>query len=90
MQAACPACGASFKRPDGFFLGSIYVNYGVTGLIVAIGYPVALFVAHVNEQTLLFVALAFVLLFPLWFFRHARSLWMAIDRFFDPTGRSVR
>jgi uncharacterized protein (DUF983 family) len=84
MRPHCSQCGASFERPDGFFLGSIYVNYAVTGLAVAIGYPLALFVWKVNERRLLFGALAFALFFPLWFFRYARSLWMAIDRYFDP------
>jgi hypothetical protein len=28
--------------------------------------------------------LAFALLFPLWFFRYARSLWLGFDQFIDP------
>ena len=90
MRPACTACAASFVRPDGFFLGSIYVNYGVTGAIVAIGYPLALFVGRVDEQWLLGGALAFVIIFPLCFFHFARGVWMAIDRYFDPPGRAAR
>jgi hypothetical protein len=28
--------------------------------------------------------MAFCLLFPLWFFRYARSLWLGLDYYFDP------
>jgi hypothetical protein len=86
MNERCSSCGASLVRPDGFFLGSIYVNYGVTGAIVAVGYPLVLFVGRIDERWLLPAALAFALIFPLLFFRTARSLWMAIDRFVDPGG----
>jgi hypothetical protein len=26
----------------------------------------------------------FVVLFPLWFFRYSRSLWLALESFFNP------
>ena len=28
--------------------------------------------------------LVFVLIFPLWFFRYARSLWLGFDQYMDP------
>ena len=84
MNESCAHCGARFQRESGFFLGSIYFNYGLTALIVAIAYPVLLFKRVVNEQWLLWGALAFVILFPLWFFRYARSLWLGFDQYWDP------
>lgn len=84
MHEKCPACGVSLVRESGFYLGSIYFNYGLTALIVAIAYPVLLFNGLVAEQTLLWSALGFVLVFPLLFFRHARSLWLGFDQFVDP------
>ena len=38
MHERCPNCGVKFEREPGFFLGSIYINYGLTALIVAIAY----------------------------------------------------
>lgn len=84
MHARCPACDASFQREEGFYLGSIYFNYGLTALIVAITYPVLLFTRTVPEKPLLFGSLAFTLLFPLWFFRYARALWLGFDQWMDP------
>ena len=84
MNATCSSCGRTFEREPGFFLGSIYFNYGLTALIVSIVYPVMLFGYELPETPLLVVAAVFVLLFPVIMFRHARSLWLAFDQFADP------
>lgn len=84
MQPRCLSCETPFQREGGFYLGSIYFNYGLTALIVAIAYPALLFTRTVPEKPLLFGALAFTLLFPLWFFRYARALWLGFDQWMDP------
>ena len=84
MHERCSECGKSFEREPGFFLGSIYFNYGLTALIVAIAYPVLLFGVAVPETPLLAGSAVFVLLFPMLFFPLARSLWLGFDQFADP------
>jgi uncharacterized protein (DUF983 family) len=84
MHRECPSCGVKFEREPGFFLGSIYINYGLTALIVAIAYPVLLFGGYVAETPLLIAALAFVVLFPILLFPWARSLWLGFDQWHDP------
>ncbi|MAD80826.1 MAG: DUF983 domain-containing protein [Pirellulaceae bacterium] len=84
MHEVCTACGVAFEREAGFYLGSIYVNYGVTALVVAIGYPLLLFNQVVQEQPLLLLAVTFSILFPIWFFRYARALWIGFDQWCDP------
>ena len=87
MAPACGHCGAKFEREPGFFLGSIYFNYGLTALIATIAYPVLLFGGFVEEKyenQLLAGTMVFVVLFPMWFFRYARSLWLGFDQFMDP------
>lgn len=84
MHDQCSSCGKSFQREPGFFLGSIYFNYGLTALIVAVAYPVLLFGYEVPETPLLIGAAVFTLLCPILFFRHARSLWLSFDQFADP------
>ncbi len=84
MHPKCEACGKNFEREPGFFLGSIYFNYGLTSLLVAIVYPILLFGFQLPETPLLIGAGIFVLLFPIWFFRYARSLWLGFDQFADP------
>ena len=84
MHAACPHCGQRFEREPGFFLGSIYINYGLTALIAAVVYPILMFNKLVPEPYLTIGSLAFVVIFPLLFFRHARSLWIGFDQWYDP------
>ena len=85
----CPACGAPYAREAGFFLGSIYINYGLTSLIAAVVYPILMFNKLVPEPYLTIGSLAFVVIFPLLFFRHARSLWIGFDQWYDPRDGEV-
>ena len=84
VHKSCSECGASFEREPGFFLGSIYFNYGLTALIVAIAYPLLLFTETLPENVLMWSSLTFTVLFPMWFFRYARALWAAFDELWDP------
>ncbi len=84
MHDACPACGRRFNRDAGYLLGSIYFNYGVTGLLVTIMYFAMFFGEVLTDTQRLIVLTAFGILFPMWFFRCARALWIAFDEHWDP------
>src|SRR5581483_12509884 len=84
MHERSPHCGVKFEREPGFFLGSIYINYGLTALIVAVAYPLLLFVWNVPERRLLLAAVTFTVLFPIMLFPWARSLWLGFDQWHDP------
>ncbi|HTN77453.1 MAG TPA: DUF983 domain-containing protein [Pirellulaceae bacterium] len=86
MHSQCPHCGVSLEREPGFYLGSIYFNYGLTALITAVAYPVLLFNEVLSDKWLMPATLAFAMLFPIWFFRYARSLWLGFDQYMDPRG----
>jgi hypothetical protein len=84
MDERCAACGRTFNRAPGYFLGAIYFNYGVTAALMVAGY-FALFFADVRIGLGWLAALAgFCLAFPLWFFRYSRALWLAFDEQWDP------
>jgi hypothetical protein len=84
MHERCPHCDVKFEREPGFFLGSIYINYGLTALIVAVAYPLLLFAWNVPERQLLLGAVAFTVIFPILIFPVARSLWLGFDQWHDP------
>jgi uncharacterized protein (DUF983 family) len=84
MHPQCRECGFHFERGPGYWLGSIYVNYGLTALIVTAGYLGMFFSEAIGQTTLLWLCVGFCFLFPLWFFRYARAVWIAVDLYFDP------
>lgn len=84
MHERCECCGFKFDRSPGYWLGSIYVNYGLTALLVTAAYFALFFTEALPQTTVLWLLVAFCVVFPLWFFRYARSIWMAFDLYFDP------
>jgi uncharacterized protein (DUF983 family) len=83
MHSRCSQCELLFDREPGYFLGSIYFNYGLTATIVILAGTVG-YLLGVQHQLLPIGLMVFCLAFPLWFFRYARCLWMGFDELFDP------
>ena len=84
MRSRCDWCGLIYEREPGFFLGSIYVNYGLTALLTTVAGVFLFATGAVSEQRALWALTAFCVLFPAWFFRYARSLWLGFDQYWDP------
>lgn len=78
MNETCPQCGLKFEPEPGFYLGSIYANYAMTVLIATGAYLYFVFVAGGNKDIVIWCCAAFTVLFPLWFFRYARSIWLSL------------
>jgi uncharacterized protein (DUF983 family) len=87
MRRECDRCGRLHDRAPGFFLGSIYFNYGLTAVGVTVLFVVLRFGAGYSSGAVLPVTVAFTVLFPMWFFRYARALWVAFDESWDPSGK---
>jgi uncharacterized protein (DUF983 family) len=88
MNDACPGCSRPFQRGPGFFLGSIYFNYGITAVMVVVIYFACFFSEVVTDRQLFYITMAIALFFPLWFFRYARALWIGFDELWDPPQRN--
>ena len=88
MLVRCAVCDLRFEREQGYFVGAIYLNYAATAVIAIAGYfALELLVApSVVQQLVLWVT--FTIVFPLWFFRYSKSLWLSLDYFIDPRGAS--
>ncbi|NOY42501.1 MAG: DUF983 domain-containing protein [Planctomycetes bacterium] len=84
MYDRCEACGRKFDRAPGYLLGSIYFNYGITALLVIVFFFSMFLSQAMSGKALLIVLSLFILLFPIWFFRYARAMWIAFDEKFDP------
>lgn len=83
MPRRCSECGLLIHRGPGYYLGSTYVNYGLTALITTVVFVIGRLHFNISSKTLLAPLLIFCLVFPLLIFRHARSLWLAMDCQFD-------
>jgi uncharacterized protein (DUF983 family) len=83
MYPTCPHCGLKYEREPGYFLGSIYVNYGLTAMTTTFFYVTLHFGAGVANWWLVPPLLAFCILFPIAFFPYARAYWLAMDLSFD-------
>ena len=84
MHKTCTNCDLLYERESGFFLGAIYFNYGLTALIVTVGYIVLSISQITSRQGTLNTTVAFAIIFPLLFSRYARSLWLGFDFMIDP------
>jgi hypothetical protein len=84
MHETCPHCRLRFERAPGYFLGSTYINYGATGLAVMVAYFALHFGAGFSNTALAAPLAGFICVFAFFFFRYARSLWLAIDYHLDP------
>jgi len=78
VNKECPACGLKIERAndEGFFLGSMSLNYGVTLVVFLV--PVMSFAYNNVISTTTAVVLAGVgsILFPALFYRSSRSWWL--------------
>lgn len=84
MHERCAVCHLRFEREQGYFLGAIYINYGVTVVLALIGSFALEYWSRPSLTQQLVLWIGFCSLFPVVFFRHSRGLWLAFDYIFDP------
>ena len=84
MKPRCETCDLDFQREPGFYLGSVYINYGLTAVILTIAFPLLMLTGAMSSEVLLGALSVFCVVFATWFFRYARALWLAFDQFWDP------
>jgi uncharacterized protein (DUF983 family) len=81
----CPRCGYAYERETGYFLLSIWaINYGVGSLIGIAIYMYLEFTSRPPLPELLASVVLPVIAFNLLFARHSKSLFLALDHYFDP------
>ncbi len=81
MNRQCPCCGLGFYPEAGYFVGSIYINYGATVAVVIVS---LLVIRDVPEEFQLVFFSSLAALTSLAFFRHSRSLWITLDFWINP------
>ena len=76
VNPACPRCGLKIERDEGFFLGSMSLNYGAT--LVGVLLPILLLAwsGVLQWGTAAILAGAGAIVAPLLFYRSSRSWWL--------------
>lgn len=81
MDEQCRSCGLVFKRADGHWLGSWFLNICASQIVVTVVVFIGFTVTYPHVQATLIGLLAAVsaVAAPLLFFPSSRMLWTAID-----------
>jgi hypothetical protein len=84
MHECCLNCGLKFEREQGYFLGAMYISYGLALItIVALGLLLWALTSWSLQKIALWAVLLFLPLAPtLTLF--SRVLWIYLDRTIDP------
>lgn len=86
MNDPCPVCGLIIAREEGYFLGAMYVSYGLSVLFIGAIYwlvrslwPRSGTLFDLGVTTLLYLPLVPIV------FRYSRVLWIYFDRTICPS-----
>jgi len=84
MHEACPVCAVKFEREQGFFLGALYVAYGLAVPMLSFFMLIVWLVWHASLGRSFQIAM--IVFFPIsfWVFRYSRVIWLHLDQLIDP------
>ncbi|HWA27466.1 MAG TPA: DUF983 domain-containing protein [Lacunisphaera sp.] len=84
LNVGCPDCGLKFEKDEGFFLGAMSLNYGIT--LIGFLVPVLLlwYFGKLGGQVAIGLALGGALLVPMLLYRSSRSWQLMLYYFFLP------
>jgi uncharacterized protein (DUF983 family) len=82
IKKSCSACGAIFKREEGFFVGAIMANVVATEGVVLLAYFACLLITR-NDQLMLTILFVMGITFPLVFYHHSWALWLGLDHLIE-------
>ena len=84
MYERCPVCGLTYEREEGYFIGAMYVSYGLAiPPYLAIVSALWLLARWRYEMALLGAVVVYLPFVPM-VMRLSRVVWIYIDQAFDP------
>lgn len=76
LNAACPACALKIERDEGFFLGSMSLNYGVTIILFLLPVLILYLAGVLSGRVAAVLAGVGAIGVPVLFYRASRSWWL--------------
>jgi len=80
----CPRCGLRIERDEGFFLGSMSLNYGFTIVVFLTPILILAFHGKIGPTAAIVTGGVGAILVPILFYRSSRSWWLMNYYFFLP------
>lgn len=84
LNKNCPNCGLRIERDEGFFLGSLSLNYGVTVVVFLLPVMILTLAGVISSMTGIILAGIGAIGFPILFYRSSRSWWLMFYYYFLP------
>ncbi|MBI2512606.1 MAG: DUF983 domain-containing protein [Opitutae bacterium] len=84
LHSECPQCRLKLEREEGFFLGAMALNYGVTCCVFLAPIALLWYYGVLGNTVAAVVAIAAALLVPLLLYRSSRSWQLMLYYFFLP------
>ena len=88
IKERCTACDVIFNREAGFYVGAILINVVVTEALIVLVYLAFLLTGNFHERITITILLAIGVSFPLAFYHHSWSLWLAFDHLIESLPRA--
>jgi len=84
LNKECPACRLRFEKDEGFFLGAMALNYGVTVIVFLTPVALAWYAGWLGVRLAVGLAIGLALAMPLVLYRASRSWQLMLYYFFFP------
>jgi uncharacterized protein (DUF983 family) len=86
MNQRCPTCDLLFEREPGYFLGALYISYGLSTIFLLFGLWIgSSLLPELGLGWIAFISGILLLPFVPMFTRYARVIWIYFDRWSWPT-----
>ena len=86
MNDHCPVCNLHFEREPGYFMGALYISYGMSTIFLLMGLGIgSLLLPGVDLGWIVLMCIVLYLPFVPAVTRYARVIWIFFDRWAWPT-----
>lgn len=84
LNDECPDCRLRFEKDEGFFLGAMALNYGVTVVVFLVPVVLAWYAGWLSGRVAVGLAIGLSLVMPMVLYRSSRSWQLMLYYFFLP------
>ena len=87
MLPHCPVCGLSYFPEQGYYIGAMIINYGITTAVVVVLFLLSLLLpdfTRLSTNSKIALWMGFAVALSLALMRHSYSLWLALDFWVKP------